>query len=125
MNLRAKLQNASLYFNQGHLSEEFLELVGSVDSKTLRQTVFYVDEKSSVEACKIRGNDKELAFKSKNANKPFMLLNIGSTKEWEKNYLEALGVESGEDLGQSYFDNINESNSPINIMMGSKVFNEG
>ena len=125
LNLKEKLQKASVYFSQGHLSEEFLELVESVDSRALRQSVFYADESSSVEACKIKGNDKELAFKSKNANKPFMLLNIGSTKEWEKHYLETLGVESGEDLGKSYFGNINESNSPINIMMGSKVFNEG
>ena len=124
-NLKEKLKNANVYFSSSEIRAEFLEIVGSVDSNALRKSVFYANEKSSIEACKIKGNDKELAFKSKNANTPFMLLNIGSTKEWEKQYLQTLGVESGEDLGVSYFDNINSQSSPINIMMGSKVFNEG
>lgn len=125
-NLATKLQNnTNMYFTQNELGEAFLDIVRGVDSKAVRESVFYAGGISSVEACKIKGNDKELAFKSKNANKPFMLLNIGSTKEWEKHYLQSLGVESGEDLGTSYFDSINDSTSPINIMMGSKVFNEG
>lgn len=124
-NLATKLKDANMYFTQNELSEAFLDIVRSVDSKAVRESVFYAGRISSVEACKIKGNDKELAFKSKNANKPFMLLNIGSTKEWEKHYLQSLGVESGEDLGLSYFGSINDSTSPINIMMGSKVFNEG
>lgn len=124
-NLKEKLKNASVYFGTNEINAEFLDIVGSVDSNILRKSVFYANEKSSIEACKIKGNDKELAFQSKNANKPFMLLNIGNIKEWEKHYLQGLGVESGEDLGQSYFDTINENSSPINIMMGSKVFNEG
>lgn len=124
-NLKEKLKNASVYFGTSEISAEFLDIVGSVDSNALRKSVFYANEKSSIEACKIKGNDKELAFKSKNANTPFMLLNIGSTKEWEKQYLQTLGVDSGEDLGEGYFDSINAKTSPINIMMGSKVFNEG
>ena len=125
LNLKEKLKNANMYFGTRTISAEFLDIVGSVDSSAVRQSVFYANEKSSIEACKIKGNDKELAFKSKNANTPFILLNIGSTKEWEKHYLQTLGVESGEDLGVSYFENINAESSPINIMMGSKVFNEG
>ena len=124
-NLAIKLKEANMYFHSNELSEAFLDIVRGVDSRAVRESVFYASGISSVEACKIKGNDKELAFKSKNANKPFMLLNIGSTKEWEKHYLQSLGVESGEDLGLSYFDSINHSTSPINIMMGSKVFNEG
>lgn len=124
-NLATKLKDANMYFAQNELSEALLDIVRSVDSKAVRESVFYAGGISSVEACKIKGNDKELAFKSKNANKPFMLLNIGSIKEWEKHYLQSLGVESGEDLGLSYFGSINDNNSPINIMMGSKVFNEG
>lgn len=124
-NLAIKLKEANMYFHSNELSEAFLDIVRGVDSRAVRESVFYASGISSVEACKIKGNDKELAFKSKNANKPFMLLNIGSTKEWEKQYLQLLGVESGEDLGLSYFDSINHSTSPINIMMGSKVFNEG
>ncbi|MGM8991720.1 hypothetical protein ACTFES_01930, partial [Campylobacter jejuni] len=66
-----------------------------------------------------------LAFKSKNSNKPFMLLNISNAKEWEKNFLLELGVESISDISQSHFENINSLESSINIMLGSKVFSEG
>lgn len=124
-NLKSKLQSVILNFNGLTLGNEFLKIIENIDSKTIRQSVFYASKIGGIEACKIKGNDKELAFKSKNATKPFLLLNIGNIKEWEKEYIAELGIESGEDLEQSYFDTINESSSPINIMMGSKVFNEG
>ncbi len=125
-NLYETLQNQSLYFDKNiDLGEDFLNLILAMDSKTLRQEIFYANETSMIEACKIKGNTKELVFKSKNAKEPFLLLNIGSIREWEKQYLNNLGIESGEDIASGYFQGINEDNSPIQIMMGSKVFSEG
>ncbi|WP_300764715.1 type III restriction endonuclease subunit R, partial [Helicobacter sp. UBA3407] len=119
-------QNQNLYFDKNlSLDEEFLELILTMDSKTLRQEIFYAKEASMIEACRIKGNTKEIVFKSKNAKEPFLLLNIGSIKEWEKQYLHYLGVESGEDITSGYFQSINEQSSPIQIMIGSKVFSEG
>ncbi|TLD86571.1 DEAD/DEAH box helicase family protein [Helicobacter sp. MIT 05-5294] len=123
--LSEKLQNQVLYFESISFDKEFLECIAAIDSKILRKEIFYANETSAVEACKIKGNNKELCFKSKNADKPFLLLNIGSIKEWEKQYLLELGIESGEDITSGYFQSINESNSPIQIMMGSRVFSEG
>lgn len=120
------LQNQNLYFDKNiRLDEEFLELIQTMDSKTLRKEIFYAKEDSMIEACRIKGNTKEIVFKSKNAKEPFLLLNIGSIREWEKRYLSNLGIESGEDITSGYFQNINEQSSPIQIMMGSKVFSEG
>ncbi|RAX56646.1 hypothetical protein CCZ01_08905 [Helicobacter monodelphidis] len=124
-NLESKLRNLDMYFDSETLSEAFLAMIKNADSKALRKSIFYANEIANIEACKIRGNDKELAFKSKNASQPFMLLNIGNAKEWEKEYLATLGVESGEDITKGYFEHINEPHSPINIMMGSKIFSEG
>ncbi|WP_300955606.1 DEAD/DEAH box helicase family protein [uncultured Helicobacter sp.] len=126
-NLYEKLsQNQNLYFDENmRLDEEFLELIQTMDSKTLRKEIFYAKEASMIEACRIKGNTKEIVFKSKNAKEPFLLLNIGSIREWEKQYLQNLGVESGEDITKGYFQSINEESSPIQIMMGSKVFSEG
>ncbi|WP_300778661.1 type III restriction endonuclease subunit R, partial [Helicobacter sp. UBA3407] len=119
-------QNQNLYFDKNlSLDEEFLELILTMDSKTLRKEMFYAKETSMIEACRIKGNTKEIIFKSKNAKEPFLLLNIGSIKEWEKQYLHYLGVESGEDITSGYFQGINEQSSPIQIMIGSKVFSEG
>lgn len=120
-----KLKDIKLYFGNSHLSEEFLNLIKEANLGELRQDVFYSKTHSHCEACKIKGNAKELVFKAKNSPKPFLLLNIGNTKEWEKEYIQALGIDIGEDLTQGYFDSINEADSPINIMMGSKVFSEG
>ncbi|MCH5323167.1 MAG: DEAD/DEAH box helicase family protein [Helicobacter sp.] len=120
-----KLKDIKLYFGNSHLSEEFLNLIKEASLEELRQDVFYSKTHSHCEACKIKGNAKELVFKAKNSPKPFLLLNIGNTKEWEKEYIQALGIDIGEDLTQGYFDSINEADSPINIMMGSKVFSEG
>ncbi|WP_233709115.1 DEAD/DEAH box helicase family protein [Helicobacter muridarum] len=126
-NLYEKLsQNQNVYFDKNiRLDEELLGLIQTMDSKTLRKEIFYAKEASVIEACKIKGNPKEIVFKSKNAKEPFLLLNIGSIREWEKRYLQNLGVESGEDITSGYFQNINEESSPIQIMIGSKVFSEG
>ncbi|WP_297990426.1 DEAD/DEAH box helicase family protein [uncultured Helicobacter sp.] len=119
-------QNQNLYFDKNlSLDEEFLELILTMDSKTLRKEMFYASQSSMIEACRIKGNTKEIVFKSKNAKEPFLLLNIGSIREWEKQYLSNLGIESGEDITNGYFQDINHSDSPIQIMMGSKVFSEG
>ena len=122
-NLYEKLKNQELYFAKDVLSDEFLEYVKNTDSKNVRENIFYASEPSHLEC--FRANDKELAFKSKNANEPFMLLNIAEAKKWEKEHLLELGVESFKDLQKSYFKHINEGDSSINIMLGSKVFSEG
>ena len=120
------LQNQNLYFDKNmRLDEEFLGLIPTMDSQTLRKEIFYASQNSMIEACRIKGNTKEIVFKSKNAKEPFLLLNIGSIREWEKQYLQCLGVESGEDITSGYFQSINEQSSPIQIMIGSKVFSEG
>lgn len=122
-NLYEKIKNQELYFAKNNLSDAFLESIKNMDSKSVREYIFYASEPSSLECFK--ANDKELAFKSKNANEAFMLLNIGEAKKWERNHILELGVESFKDLQKSYFNNINDRNSPINIMLGSKVFSEG
>lgn len=122
-NLYEKLKGQELYFAKSNVSDEFLEYVKNTDSKNVRENIFYASEPSHLEC--FRANEKELAFKSKNANEPFMLLNIAEAKKWEKEHLLELGVESFKDLQKSYFKHINEGDSSINIMLGSKVFSEG
>lgn len=120
-----KLKSQKTYFSSENLSSEFLEILRQITLDEIRESVFHSREISTCEACRIKGNAKELVFKSKNADKPFLLLNIGDTKKWEKDYIASLGIELSEDLSQSFFGNINDENSPINIMMGSQVFKEG
>lgn len=120
-----KLKTQKLYFSSQDLSKEFLKILEEITLDEIRESVFHSKEISACEACRIKDNTKELVFKSKNADKPFLLLNIGDTKKWEKDYIASLGIELSEDLSQSFFENINDKDSPINIMMGSQVFKEG
>lgn len=120
-----KLKAQKLYFSSQDLSKEFLKILEEITLDEIRESVFHSKEISACEACRIKDNTKELVFKSKNADKPFLLLNIGDTKKWEKDYIASLGMELSEDLSQSFFGNINDEDSPINIMMGSQVFKEG
>lgn len=124
-NLAKKLESSRIYFAEKEMNKDFLERIAKIDSKDLREQIFYANEPSSLEYCKIKGNNKELAFKSKNATKPFLLLNIGSIKGWEKGYLNELHIDDGEDMEGGYFEGINTKNSSIQIMMGSRVFSEG
>ena len=76
-NLYHKLKEQMIYFDKNkNLGENFLFFIKNTDSKSIRVSVFHSNEISMCEACKITGNDKKLAFKSKNSNKPFLLLNI-------------------------------------------------
>lgn len=123
LNLSEKLKEQNLFFSNENLSDEFLKIIANTDNEILRKNIFYASLNANLECYKT--NDKELLFASKNANKPFMLLNISNAKEWEKEFLLELGIESIKDISKSHFESINDENSTINIMLGSKVFSEG
>ncbi|HEC1542250.1 TPA: DEAD/DEAH box helicase family protein [Campylobacter upsaliensis] len=125
LSLYEKLKGQELYFKADKLSEELLEFVKNVNNEELRKNIFYAHEDANLECYMIKGNGKEIAFCSKNSNKPFMLLNIANVKEWQKEFLQTLGVETIKDVSKGFFDEINSENSSINIMLGSKVFSEG
>ncbi|EAK0449153.1 DEAD/DEAH box helicase [Campylobacter upsaliensis] len=89
-NLAKKLETSKIYFAEKEMNKDFVEKLAKIDSKDLREQIFYAKETSSLECCKIKGNNKELAFKSKNATKPFLLLNICSKKA-KKYVLQTIG----------------------------------
>lgn len=73
----------------------------------------------------VRPSDrKQLAFKLKNAERPFALIKIGDIAPWLKGELDGYDVLEGfEDEG--FFQRLNENDSDINILMGSRSFYEG
>lgn len=69
------------------------------------------------------GNRKELAFKVKASERPFALIKIGDIKEFREHlagfeFIETLDTES-------FFKGLNDADSSINILMGSRSFYEG
>jgi superfamily II DNA or RNA helicase len=77
-----------------------------------------------IEILKRPSNRQELAFKLKSSNEPFALIKIGEISEWLKNELTGYEVNESFD-DESYFDRLNEDDSVINILMGSRSFYEG
>ena len=70
------------------------------------------------------GNRQEIAFKMKTSDRPFALIKIGDVTAWIRD--ELTGFDYVETLDtESFFKGLNEADSPINILMGSRTFYEG
>ena len=123
--LKLELQGLKTQFSNYTLNSVFIDLINEINENDMKKYVFHDGLVNGLEACKISKNQKEIVVKSKNSSKPFLLINIGDNKEWKDFLCDDLGVEVGNELSDGYFDKINEDTSPINIMLGSKVFSEG
>ena len=86
--------------------------------------VFNAYTPGSIEVLVLPSNKQELAFKLKTSDKPFALIKIGDITSWLKETLSGYEiVERWEN--ESFFKRINEDDSDINILMGSRAFYEG
>ena len=100
------------------------EQIKSMQLKDVRKNIFHSERKGSIEVKKIPGNDKELIFKLKTADLPFALMKIGDCGKWVREKLTTYHIEETYD-NLSYFEQLDEDNSHINILMGSRAFYEG
>lgn len=73
----------------------------------------------------LKGIDGELGLRIGDTQDYFGVINVGDDSKLHKLCLDAgiLGMEM--DFSQSLFHKINETNSPINLLIGSKKFTEG
>jgi hypothetical protein len=100
------------------------DLISKLDYKDILKYVFNADTPGKIEVLKIPSNKNELIFRLMTADKPFALIKIGDISGWLKNKLE--GYEINESFeNESYFRLINNDDSEINILMGSRSFYEG
>lgn len=100
------------------------ELISRLDYKDILRYVFNAETPGSIEVLKLPGNRNELVFRLMTAEKPFALIKIGDISSWLKDKLE--GYEINESFeNESYFRRINDDDSDINILMGSRSFYEG
>jgi len=101
-----------------------LMLFDAITPEELLRLVYNAPAPGEVEVLLRPGNRKEMAFKLKSAEQPFALIKIGDISGWLKEELEGYEIIEGyEDEG--FFRRLNEENSPINILMGSRTFYEG
>lgn len=124
--LSNKLLNSKKYiFGEEEISEEFITNIDSVSYADILKYVFNSDSSGIIE-CKRTSLKDELLFKIKTSSKSeyFAMLKISDVKSWSNGIL--YGYDISEDINnKSYFDTINEKDSTVNILMGSKIFSEG
>lgn len=77
---------------------------------------------------RIKGNENEIMLQVGHANKPFGLINVGDanglTDHFKKLNIDNVVVRES-DFAVPFFSQISQSNSPINLLIGSKRFVEG
>ena len=98
--------------------------INKINYKDILYQIFNSDLPGNIEVLKIPGNKNELIFKLQTSERPFALIKIGDISGWLKQKLE--GYEINESFeNESYFKKINNDDSAINILMGSRAFYEG
>ena len=89
--------------------------------------IFYTPASGGLHLCGIRSADGELGLKASGAENYFGLIYIGDTSTFKKLVEEDdSGMMLEEDaIASSLFDDINEPDTNINVLIGAKKFMEG
>ena len=99
-------------------------LISKLNYEDILKYILNAETPGKIEVLKIPGNRQELIFRLMTADKPFALIKIGDISSWLKDKLGGYMInESFENV--SYFKRINNDDSDINILMGSRSFYEG
>ena len=86
--------------------------------------IFNSKAAGNFEILTIPGNNKEAILQVKKSHKPFALVKIGDISKWIKNVNK--NYEINEKIEhKSVFEKLNEDDSDISILMGSRAFYEG
>ena len=115
-------ENREYLFGLDELDEETLNKIRNLTAVEFFENVFGTKQYGNIEVLKIKGNNRELAFKLKNASSPFMLIVASDIVKWEEDVLE--GYEIGETIEESFFSRINKADT-ISMLLGSRIFTEG
>ncbi len=101
--------------------KEFLEEVKKED---IYKYVYNSQTGGNIEYIINPNQKQEIALKLDTSDKPFALIKIGDISKWIKeNLIEYKENESYKEEG--YFETLNNIDSPINILLGSRAFYEG
>lgn len=112
--------NINNVFGSGKSQKCFLR---DITIKDIREAAFNSETKGALEYYEGE-KGKEIVFKLQTAEEPFALIKIGDAATFIKNYLAGYSlIKSFE--AKNYFASINESDCPINILLGSRAFYEG
>jgi len=117
-------ENPSFLFEDGDRIEIHQGTFQSLQQSDILESVYNTSASGEIEILVRPSNRQELAFKLKTSDRPFALIKIGDISGWLKDELAGYEVnERFED--EAYFEKLNQEDSDINILMGSRSFYEG
>ena len=122
--LWAELAEGPEWLFEGQHFQADRALFESITHKELLRLVYNTPDPGEMEVLLRSSNRKEMAFKLKSAAQPFALIKIGDISDWLKDELEGYEVIEGY-KDEGFFSRLNDEDSPINILMGSRTFYEG
>lgn len=116
--------NNKIFFPEGRVFTLDEDLLREITFEDVLENVFNSKSSGNIEVLTIPGNKQEMVFKLRTSERPFALIKIGDISNWLKNQLEGYEINESFD-NESVFKKINQDDSDINILMGSRTFYEG
>ncbi|QWK19121.1 MAG: DEAD/DEAH box helicase family protein [Hydrogenobacter thermophilus] len=100
------------------------EILMDIQIEDIYREVYNANSSGTIEYQYYEKNDQEVVLKHTGANTPFALIKIGSIRDIKKNllwdYQETVLYED-----PKHFERLNDPDSPINLLIGSRAFYEG
>lgn len=119
-----ELRFAKTEFTNKEMPISLLDEIESITSEDILLNVFNTGSPGKIEVKILPNNKQELALSLKTSTRPFALIKIGDITGWIKEKLK--GYEITETFeNESLFKRINDDDSEINILLGSRSFYEG
>lgn len=115
-----------LFESNETLKEDIVDTIDSITKQDVLKHFFNSDEYGNLEVTTIPGNQKEVAFRlvSSSKHKHFASIIIGDISKWRSQ--ELIGYSQSQTPNtDSFFEDINNPDSGINLLMGSQIFSEG
>ena len=115
------------FYNRLNYLKEFGETSVQIYTNILNE-VFHTEISGALHLCDVRNAQGEIGLKATSGSNYFGVIYIGDTsafKKLVKNDDAGILIESEDVLSESLFNDINKSDSPINILIGAKKFMEG
>lgn len=124
--VEALLINPTYQFATNKISDGFIKTIQELKQQDIYKYVFNSEAPGKIEYTQISGNNREIAFRLKSATEDghFGLIVASEVNKWEENVLS--GYErSNSVLTESFFDDLNDPENKINLLLGSRIFTEG
>jgi superfamily II DNA or RNA helicase len=120
------LRNKSYQFGTEEVSTSLINTLLKLTKKDIYTYFFNASSPGSIEYTTITGERNEIAFRLKTADKKghFAILVVSDATKWRENVLEGLDYNETP-LTKSFFKEIENPDSTVNLLMGARIFTEG